>query len=384
MQHNNVCIILEFLNLSDLDRGCQGDLAFDTMASLRGMGYPYEMVDLWLSYADNYAVATNLEYRWNSMMTREEADKKGVPCRGYSSLKALYVENGGHPILLTGEAEDTNEYLEFTRDNYTPQVRKDPKPVAEEEYDFEFSPIDIPTQVLSPLQQTEAFLRILFDTGEGVNFSKDCMSSSVIEADIAIDNAQDIHDAGMHFLNCNPCTDNGNSNVTDYHYTLVESDVMSLEEQYGYLVSSKLPIATVTYSGGKSLHALVKIMAKDKDEYNARVLKLHKFLTSTGFDVDSACKDPSRYTRIAGVSRGDTTQTLVAFNLGTTYEEWQAEFSQETSAEASEFKASTPKVKVSYTVQPIPVSKAKGQDKKIRKAIDSVKGTSAYRILMES
>ena len=60
------------------------------------------------------------------------------------------------------------------------------------------------------------------------------------------------------------------ANVTEYRYCLVESDDMSLEKQYAMFTELKLPIATLTHSGGKSLHAIVKVNAANRRGYQQR------------------------------------------------------------------------------------------------------------------
>ena len=60
-------------------------------------------------------------------------------------------------------------------------------------------------------------------------------------------------------------------NVTSYRYTLIECDDISLDEQRKAYERLNLPIATLVYSGGKSLHAVVHIDAKDKAEFLQRL-----------------------------------------------------------------------------------------------------------------
>ena len=55
----------------------------------------------------------------------------------------------------------------------------------------------------------------------------------------------------------------------------------------------ELPIAALVYSGGKSIHAIVKINAKDKNEYRDRVEYLYKICNKNGLEVDSQNKNPS-------------------------------------------------------------------------------------------
>ncbi|MBQ1789739.1 MAG: PriCT-2 domain-containing protein, partial [Oscillospiraceae bacterium] len=62
-----------------------------------------------------------------------------------------------------------------------------------------------------------------------------------------------------------------NENVTTYRYALVESDTLSIQEQDELYRKYELPIAALVYSGGKSLHAIVRVDASNEDEYYNRV-----------------------------------------------------------------------------------------------------------------
>ena len=105
--------------------------------------------------------------------------------------------------------------------------------------------------------------------------------------------------------------------VTDCRHALVEADDLSKEEQWQKLRELNLPILAVVWSGGKSLHAIVKIDAgNDRELYKKRVELLHDYLKEKGFPADSANKNPSRLTRLPGVRRGNDMQYLVAREFG--------------------------------------------------------------------
>lgn len=75
------------------------------------------------------------------------------------------------------------------------------------------------------------------------------------------------------WIRFNPLDGNGvkDENVTDYRYALVESDSVPIERQNAILRKLELPIAMLVYSGGKSLHAIVRVDAVDYSEYRKRV-----------------------------------------------------------------------------------------------------------------
>lgn len=130
------------------------------------------------------------------------------------------------------------------------------------------------------------------------------------------------------WIRFNPLDGQGikNDNVIDFRYALVESDSLSIGKQYAIMKELELPIATLTHSGKKSLHAIVKIQAKDLQEYKARVDFLYKICDKNGLKIDTQNKNPSRLSRMPGVLRNGAKQFLIATNIGkesfTDWEEW--------------------------------------------------------------
>lgn len=114
-------------------------------------------------------------------------------------------------------------------------------------------------------------------------------------------------------------------NVIAYRYALVESDTMSLAEQEQFFRASGLPIATLVLSGGKSVHATVRVDAANSREYKERVAILYQWLKSQGLEVDEQNKNESRLTRMPGVYRNGREQRLIGVNIGAgSWNEWQA------------------------------------------------------------
>ena len=132
------------------------------------------------------------------------------------------------------------------------------------------------------------------------------------------------------YVRINPLDGRGISdeNVINFKYALIESDTIPLEDQYGFIKALNLPTQAIVTSGGKSVHALVRVDARNIDEYRERVSMLHAECKAAGFDVDSATKNPSRYMRIPGVKRGDSRQVLVSTGEGAkdwdSWREWCA------------------------------------------------------------
>ena len=111
---------------------------------------------------------------------------------------------------------------------------------------------------------------------------------------------------GGAWIRFNPLDGQGvkNANVTDFRYALVESDSMDIGMQKAVLEKMELPVAAMVYSGGKSIHAIVRIDAVNDVEYRSRVEYLYKFCRDNNFNVDSQNKNPSRLSRMPGINRG--------------------------------------------------------------------------------
>jgi RecA-family ATPase len=127
------------------------------------------------------------------------------------------------------------------------------------------------------------------------------------------------------WIRFNPLDGNGvkNDNVTDFRYALVESDTMDLEKQNAIMRELELPIACLVYSGGKSIHAIIKVDAPDYDEYRKRVDYLYNVCKKNGINIDKQNRNPSRLSRMPGVERNGKKQFIIDTNIGkTTWEEW--------------------------------------------------------------
>ena len=103
----------------------------------------------------------------------------------------------------------------------------------------------------------------------------------------------------------------GNANVTRYMYALVESDNLAPEMQLSLMKRLQLPMVLAINSGGKSVHAIVKVDAKDKREYDQKVKFLYQVCEHNGLSPDKNDKNPARLSRLPGVNRGDRKQCIV-------------------------------------------------------------------------
>lgn len=121
------------------------------------------------------------------------------------------------------------------------------------------------------------------------------------------------------YIRVNPMKVGGSKDedVTAYRHALLEFDSgASLGEQYNIIKQSNLPITAIVYSGGKSIHAWVRVDAKDRIEYGERVKRLLTYFEQYKPDIKN--KNPSRFARLPGMRRGNNVQHLLAIKVGTT------------------------------------------------------------------
>lgn len=128
------------------------------------------------------------------------------------------------------------------------------------------------------------------------------------------------------WIRFNPLDGQGckNANVTDWRYALVESDSMEIDRQNAILRELELPIACLVHSGGKSLHAIVRVDAGSYEEYRKRVDYLYTVCRKNGLEIDQQNRNPSRLSRMPGIMRKGHKQFLVDTNIGKgTWDEWR-------------------------------------------------------------
>ncbi len=125
-------------------------------------------------------------------------------------------------------------------------------------------------------------------------------------------------DAGA-WIRMNPTDGKGitDANITAFRFALLECDYLPLSLQIPLFSRLPLPINAILTSGGKSLHAWVRINAPDQASYRSKVGQMFALLER--FGIDQSNKNPSRLSRLAGAQRtigatGDGRQRLLYFN----------------------------------------------------------------------
>ena len=106
-------------------------------------------------------------------------------------------------------------------------------------------------------------------------------------------------------------TDNA---VSNYRHVLVEFDKKAKAEQIAIFQQSNLPISLLVDSGGKSIHAWVRVDAETKEQWEERRNTVYDYLSD--HEPDPQNKNPSRWSRLGGVFRGENEQKIVAFKTG--------------------------------------------------------------------
>lgn len=196
-----------------------------------------------------------------------------------------------------------------------------------------------------PKQELIRYLEVLFDSTENVGYvthsfekegrhmpSKGVWDRTAGQLIYELNRTEDMlnvigdysQEAGA-WIRFNPLDGNGirNENVTDFKYALVESDKIEIEKQNAIIRDLELPVACLVHSGGKSLHAIVRVDAADYHEYRRRVDYLYTICNKNGLETDNQNRNPSRLSRMPGIIRNGRKQFLVDTNIGkASWNEW--------------------------------------------------------------
>lgn len=118
------------------------------------------------------------------------------------------------------------------------------------------------------------------------------------------------------YITVNPLKVGGtrDADVTSYRHALLEFDDIDVREQWHLIKESQVPCTAVMTSGGRSVHAWVKIDAKDLAEFEQRVRMLWAHFEPYG--IDQSNRNPSRLSRLPNCVRFENRQELLALNMG--------------------------------------------------------------------
>jgi hypothetical protein len=100
--------------------------------------------------------------------------------------------------------------------------------------------------------------------------------------------------------------------ITAFRYAVLESDCQPIEQWLRILVQLPLPIVSITSSGGKSLHALVRVDATSKSNWDDTIRAIKPKLSALG--ADPGALTAVRLTRLPNCYRGERLQELLYLN----------------------------------------------------------------------
>ena len=316
--------------------------------ALKHEGYDFDVWDNWSRNDPKYSREDNL-YKWNSFgevanpvgagTIIELAKEHGfVPKAKQESSpkteKAAPVPQKSAPVSpdvsLSAQLKKLAEKIVYVQ-----EAAVDPDPWGEKRIDFTYD-----RDVHDGAAEMTAFIQALFKPDDLVNFvtsdvkrdasgklcplSGETRKAGELVADI-LEHKDDPKEAvgawdeeAGAWIRMNPTDGKGVSDgdITDFRYALIEFDHLPILTQIKILEKLDLPTAAVVYSGGKSIHSVIKIDAKNAKEYAERVNFLYSYLDSRGYGPDKANKNPSRLTRLPGVTRNGRYQRLMMTNVG--------------------------------------------------------------------
>ena len=314
----NLLEILSHIPPSDLNY----DEWLQVGMALKHEGYTVTDWDAW-SKADSRYEAGACEKKWRTFKGNAEPVTAGT-------IVQMAKEHG---LTFDSGHFDGNELLDFE---------------GTISFEGEAEPIAAP-EVHDPVNEIITYLRARFEPGEYIGYvtsvyedsetgklsptrgNYDRTAGQIIDLleKCSGDIGSVLGDADPRagaWIRVNPLDGKGikDENVTAYRYVLIESDSLPIEQQNALMHDLELPIVTLTYTGGKSLHAIVKVDASSREEYRQRVAYLFDICEKNGLRIDRSCKNPSRLTRLPGFRRGDNWQYLIETNIGkTSFEEWK-------------------------------------------------------------
>lgn len=303
----NILEALKYINVSSLSYQEWVNVGM----ALKAEGYDCSVWDDW-SRNDKRYKAGECERKWRSF------NGSSKPITG-ATIVQMAKDNGYIPHSFSGDGcMEWNDVIEYDGDGVTYEIQK----------------------TLTPTEQLIAYLETLFEPNEKVGYvtndvwqdsegkwmpskgvydrtSAELISSLRKHPDDLGATIGDWKEECGAWIRFNP-VDGGvkNENITRFTYALVESDDMPISEQDAIYRKLELPIATLTHSAGKSLHAIVRVDAENYEEYRKRVDFLYDFLERNGLKVDKQNRNPSRLSRMPGISRNGQIQTLITTNIG--------------------------------------------------------------------
>ena len=307
---------------------------FKVLGGAKTAGASYSQIEDWCRRGDKFH-HNDLSKRWAGIAT------EGAGIAGIGTLVRIAQEHG-----YTGTLGDVENHYATAHSSYTTRAKQRTVALPERHDAMPDLQADILSE-LPPAEQQREYLNALFRPDDYVSISTEAgydeeKKKFFPKADRKLYRVSDLlkkplpatafNEAAGGWIRINPILQEpisdgkglSDNDVADFRYVLVESDDMPIPEQVQAYHKMNLPIAALVLSGGKSVHAVVRIDAKNKQEYDLRVKGiLYPFLQNHGFQQDDANKNPSRFTRLPGLKRGNKKQILIGLSSGpSSWEEW--------------------------------------------------------------
>lgn len=325
MKDNNLLELLKYINPSD----CNYQEWVNIGMALKHEGYSADEWDSW-SRSDSRYHAGECEKKWSTF------NGAGAPVTA-GTIVQMAKDNGW-------QAPSKREFQAYDWDD---EISSEVEVVIG---NCEGIKLHEPTN-WDPVKEIVTYLETLFEASENVGYvtetwekdtegkrkylptkgSCDRTAGELIEllnkcnGDIGSVLGDYKPEAGA-WIRFNPLDGKGvkNENVTEFKYALVESDCMAIEQQNAIIRELDLPVAMLVFSGGKSVHAIVKIDAPNYEEYRKRVDYLYNVCKQNGLEIDKQNRNPSRLSRMPGVIRNGQKQYIIDKNIGKeSWQEWK-------------------------------------------------------------
>lgn len=322
-QRTDLTEIIEYINPAD----CNYQEWVNVGMALKHEGYSVSVWEAWSRRDYGRYHAGECEKKWKTFRGTSSPVTAGT-------IVQMALERGWKP-QFEGHELDWNDSI----------GEKDDLVIVDKNW-VEAKEVKEPT-VWKPAEQLIQYLEVLFEASEQVGYvtrtyerdgkflpSKGCWDRTAGQLIQKLSECKnddigsvigDYNEKAGAWIRFNPLDGKGctNDNVTEYKYALVESDTMEIEKQNAIIRELELPVACLVHSGGKSLHAVVRVDASDYKEYRKRVDYLYKVCEKNGLKIDSQNRNPSRLSRMPGIIRNGRKQFIVDVNIGkTSWDEW--------------------------------------------------------------
>ena len=304
---------LNWLNCSEMDHG---DWIKVGMA-LKTEGYDVSVWDEWSSRDPARYHPGECEKRWRTF--RDLTLRRGDTVTGATILK-MAQDRGWTPFSGADGVMDWNDVIEYDGNESDSDPPEEARKATEDLILYLqtlFEPDDYVGYVTGDAWQTDdgkwvpakgVYYRTAGELITSLNRYPDDLGATV----------GDWKEEAGAWIRFNALDGEGvrNENVVSFRFALVESDSMPIDEQIAMYRKLELPVAALVHSGKKSVHAIVRVDADSYDEYRKRVTFLYDFLSSRGVKVDTQNRNPSRLSRMPGVTRNGQKQKLLGVNIG--------------------------------------------------------------------